>query len=264
MRETWHLYRTLVAATLQARLAYRWNFVSSLLLAMLMLTAELLIVLFIVTRVHGIGGWNAGQILVLVGFAQATAGMYRVFAAELHNFDRYLVNGEFDSILTRPAAPLFILITRSVDPEQGGWIVQGVVVLLVGIWRSGAFSHPWLAAASAVTGLVTGGAVFFALVTATATLGFWTTRIDDVQPLLLYGPETAASYPVSIYPVGIQAVFYTVIPVALGGYVPAAVMLEKGLPPAMLVASWGGALAAVGLALAFWNVGVRHYTSTGS
>ncbi len=263
MGEAWTLYRTLVAATVKARATYRWNFVVSLVLGMVMLSAELLVVLYIASRLHGIGGWTASQILVLAGFAQTASGLYRVFASELHEFDRYLVGGEFDSILTRPASPLFILATRSLNPEQAGWIAEGIIVLAVGIWRSGAWHTPGIAVAGSLVGLLAGGAIFFALVTATAAIGFWTTRIDDIQPLLLYGPETAANYPLSIYPRGIQALFLTLIPVALGSYLPACAVLGKG-PPWYLLVSVGGSIAAMLLALALWNMGVRRYTSTGS
>ena len=264
LREWFELYRALARATLRARLTYRWNFVLSLTTQMATLTAEVLVMVFLVTLVHGIAGWNAGQILLLIGFSQAGSGLYRVFFAELHEFDRYLVQGEFDAILTRPASPLFILMTRSLDPEQGGYLLQGLAMLALGIWRSGVWKTPLLTAGATAVGLVADGTVMASLVVATATVGFWTTRIDEIQPLVLYGPEAAASYPMTTYPRAIQWLFVSVIPVALGGFIPASVMLQKHMPPEALAISLVGSGAAAVLAWRFWNAGVKRYTSTGS
>ncbi len=59
-------------------------------------------------------------------------------------------------------------------------------------------------------GVVVGSLVWMALVTAVATLGFFTTRIDDLQPLVLYGPQTASTFPLTVYPAGLRLLFFTV------------------------------------------------------
>lgn len=65
MRDWWAVYRAVASATLRARLAYRCNFFLDLGLQMVMLVAELLVVVFIATAVHGIGGWSVDQIVFL-------------------------------------------------------------------------------------------------------------------------------------------------------------------------------------------------------
>lgn len=259
------MYAIVAASSLRSRAAYRWNFILSLFFQMLMYTGDVAALLLIVGKVRGIGGWGTYDILFLSGLVFASSGVYRVLGSELHDFDKYLVNGEFDGVLIRPAHTLLTVAARSIDVEQGGAFLQGVVLMVVA-WRHlapdlGLGVTDALCAALAVA---CGAAIWFAVVTATAALGFWTTRIDDLQPVLLYGPETAVSYPLSIYPRAVRWIFQTILPVAFGSYVPAAAILRKGPPLSDL--GWCAAVAAASFvaAVGLWNLGVRRYTSTGS
>lgn len=266
MRDWLTMYRVLAWTTLKARAAYRWNFFLSLFFQMVLLSAELAVVLLIVARVNGIGGFSVDEVLLLFGLTITSSGLFRVFASELHDFDKYLVYGEFDGILTRPVPTWLAVAGRSIDVEQLGAVLQGAVALSVAMVRLHLVARfGSIEIAEALTGVLAGTLVWLGLVTGVAALGFWTTRIDELQPMLLYGPETASSFPLSIYPAGIRVLFYSVIPVAFGSYVPALVMLHKpGAAPVDLVYSVLAGLAAFGVSLVLWQAGVRHYASTGT
>lgn len=258
-------YRVLVMASLKARAAYRFNYVLSITMQMLLSFAELAVVLLIVHRVHTIGGWNADDITFLFGLVVFSSGVYRIFASEFHDFDKYLVNGEFDAVLTRPAPTLLTLMARSIDVEHSGRLIQGLVVLVVEFVRLGPQLHfGFMTILLVAYAIVCGSVIWVAMVIAVATIGFWTTRIDDLQPVFLYGPETAVSYPLTIYPRAIAALFYSIMPVGFGSFVPAAILLRKGMSPALWPVCGGIAVCAIALATLFWGVGVRRYTSSGS
>ncbi|MCL6446469.1 MAG: ABC-2 family transporter protein [Alicyclobacillus sp.] len=259
------LYRLLVKSKLKARSAYRLNYVLSLVMQMFLSAAELGAVLLILHRVHTIGGWSADEITFLFGLIVFSSGTYRIFGSELHDFDKYLVNGEFDAVLTRPAPALLTLMARSMDVEHVGRLIQGVIILIVEFIRLGP-SHGFnvLTVFEIVYAMICGAIIWFAMVITVATIGFWTTRIDELQPVFLYGPETATSYPLNIYPRVIQAIFYSVMPVAFGAYVPASLMLHKGMPPSLWCVTGLVSVITICLALGFWSLGIRRYTSTGT
>ena len=259
------VYLAVARATLRARLMYRWNFVLDVAFQWVMLMAELFVVILVASAVHGVAGWSVPQLILLFGLGSLAAGTYRVFASELHAFDKYLVNGEFDAVLTRPAPSLIVVAARSVDVQQVGMLLQGLVIVAYAVWRL----HLWPQDGFGIIGEITlawlsGGAIWVGLVIVLATLGFWTTRIDDLAPVILYGPETATTFPLSIYPPSIKMIFYGILPIAFGGYVPARVILHKGLGPIWLLLSLGVAALTLVLSVVFWNIGVRRYTSTGS
>jgi ABC-2 type transport system permease protein len=259
------VYVALVRATLKSRTIYRFNFLFGLLFQMVMTLSELAAVVLIVNKVGHIGGWTLSDLLLLYGLTSISSGLYRVFVAELHDFDKYLVNGEFDAVLTRPVPTFITLVTRSLDFEDIGFFIQGLAVLIVAFVRL----SPTIPFTSSVfletVGAITAGSfIWVAIVTSTAALGFWTTRIDDLQPVFLYGPETAGLYPLSIYPRAIQVVFYSLLPIAFGAYLPACAILQKGVPGVAVLGCVGAGAIAMMLALCFWRFGVSRYTSTGT
>lgn len=206
------------------------------------------------------------QLVFLYGLHSLSAGFYRVFGSEFHNFDKYLVRGEFDTVLTRPAPALLVVSARSIDVEQSGMMLEGAILTMVAVEhlhllaRYGALT----VAGEIAAAVVAGSLIWYAIVIVLAALGFWVTRTDDLATIFLYGPETAAGYPLSIYPRAVRVLFSAVLPVAFGGYLPARVILHKGLGPDWLALSAGVAVVALTVATGFWRLGVRHYTSTGT
>jgi ABC-2 type transport system permease protein len=265
MGEWFAIYRRLVVSSVKSRLVYRWNFGVSLILQTLAGFGELAALLLIVRRVHGVAGWSADELIFLFGLLTTSRAFYKLFASELSNFDKYLVNGEFDAVLTRPVPSLLAIAARSIDIEQLALFIQGIIVLIWGYVRLSPKLHftGWTVCET-VIGVLCGTMIWFAVVTAIASIGFWTTRVDELQPVLLYGPQTAMNYPLDIYPKFIQAIFLSILPVAFGTYIPASVILNKGLPPIWLCYSLVVSILSISAALVLWNLGVRRYTSTGT
>lgn len=117
--------------TLRGRTIYRAKFWLGLVFNFIRITGELAVILLLVSRVHGIIGWTSRQVMLRYGLSAAAAGVYRVFLSELNDFDRYLVHGEFDAILMRPVHTWATVVSRSVDLDQVGWIVEGVAIMAV-------------------------------------------------------------------------------------------------------------------------------------
>jgi ABC-2 type transport system permease protein len=117
---------------------------------------------------------------------------------------------------------------------------------------------------------IMGGVCIFAgLWVVQATLAFWTTEGLEVMNAFTYGGSETAQYPLSIYRPWFRRFFTFVVPLACVSYFPALAIL--GRPDSTMGSpAWFGwvspAVAPVFLlaALRLWQIGVRHYTSTGS
>jgi ABC-2 type transport system permease protein len=101
-----------------------------------------------------------------------------------------------------------------------------------------------------------------------ATLCFWTVQPMEAINIFTYGGSELLSYPAHIYTDGLRRFFTFVVPGALLVYYPALYFLDKADPTGLpRLASFLAPLAGFGLlgaAFAFWSLGVRHYTSTGT
>ncbi|SEN47302.1 ABC transporter permease [Lihuaxuella thermophila] len=259
------MYWILLSASIRARMQYKINFLLSAVANALIMVTEYILLAAILLRFDDIMGWRIHEIGVLYGISSASVSIYRLLAPEIHNFEKYMIDGEFDSLLIRPVSPLTLLITRNVDFSRLGGLTQGLLILLISCrGLSLDFSSLMLLAFYIPIAILSGCLISFALGLMTATLAFWTQRIKDFQAFTLYAPFNAANYPISIYPGWLKAVFFTVLPVGFMNYLPATYLLGKGGEHIYLWISPVFAVIFFLVSLKFWQFGIRFYHSTGS
>jgi ABC-2 type transport system permease protein len=109
---------------------------------------------------------------------------------------------------------------------------------------------------------------FYALIICQAVLSFWTTESLEVMNTLTYGGVEAARYPMAIYQEWFRRFFTFVVPLACVAYFPVVAVLgiDDPLGSTLLfqvLAPWAG-IAFFLFSLVLWQIGTRHYTSTGS
>jgi ABC-2 type transport system permease protein len=259
------LYWKLFKASIKSEMEYKIAFTMELLIFMLLQAIDFLLVAAILLKFDTIGGWNLYEIGYLYAISSMVRSLYRVFANEIHAFDKYTVNGEFDQLLTRPVSPLMLLFSQKIYWNQIGGFLQGLFLLALSLWGLGEQGIPLLPILLYLPiTLIAGSLIAFSLGLATATIGFWTVRIQEFLAFTHYGPLNASSYPMHIYPGWLKGILFTLIPVAFITYVPALYLFEKGGHPWYLLATPLVALLATFIALRFWNFGIKHYHSTGS
>jgi ABC-2 type transport system permease protein len=263
MRATAAMYFRLVRASLRSLMQYRFSFMFSLVVNVLVTVADFLVVLAILYNFRSIGGWNTAQIAALYGVATAALGIYRAFGSELQNFQNYIVTGEFDGLLLRPWPTLLVLLSRRVELFRLGAVLQGYAALVISLAYLGGPAEFGVAYFYMLLLPLLSSGIFFAISIATAAVAFWTGRIRELQTFTIYGPSTAASYPTAIYPRWIRY-FLTVLPVTFVGYVPLRTTLGLGGQLWHVVTPMVASAISLLAALWLWRRGERAYHSTGS
>jgi ABC-2 type transport system permease protein len=259
------LFIKLLSGSIRSQMQYKMNFLVSSLSYGLIMAVDFVLVAAILHRFDNVKGWDLYEVGLLYGISSMAITLYRVFGVEIHNFEKYMVEGEFDSLLIRPVSPLSLLLTKNLDLSRIGGTVQGVIILVISIIG---LDLQGLDAINLLVympiSIISGVIICFSLGLITATIAFWTQRIKDFQTFTLYAPFNAANYPMSIYPGWLKIIFFTVIPVGFMNYTPILFLLHKGgtawnllLPPLV-------AIIFTALSLRFWQFGIRHYHSTGS
>lgn len=258
------LYVRLLWASIRSRMQYRVDFIATTIMYGLMMAVDFLTVAVILHRYGTVGGWNLYEVALLAGVTATANGLHRTFAGELNGFERYLVSGEFDSLLIRPWPTLASLLARNFDLGRAGAVLQGF--LLIGIGLNAVLAQgapPWLAVYLCLLP-VAGFGIIVAINLAVAAAGFWLTRIDELTIFALNAPQAAASYPLNIYPGWLRGLFTSLLPVAAFGYVPLNYALGKGGSPLALAAPFLAAAGSLLVGLRLWRIGERQYQSTGS
>lgn len=259
------LYKKMAVASMRAKMQYKFDFVVGMVINAAMAAVDFALLAAILARFQNVAGWNIYEVGVLYGISGIAMSVYRTLAPELHNFERYIVQGEFDALLIRPWPTLFVLLGRNIEPQRLGGMLQGAIILAISVrslWLAGNVGA-WEVAAFVLLGLV-GSLVPMSLSLITASVAFWTVRVGDLQTFTMYAPTTASQYPLGIYPNWLKGLLTSLLPVAFINFIPVRYLLGKGGAPFHLIMSPVVIALFTGAAYLFWRIGERHYHSTGS
>ncbi|MCK6256608.1 ABC-2 family transporter protein [Fictibacillus sp. KIGAM418] len=258
------LYIKLISASIRSRMQYKMNFIFSMVSYGVIMMIDFVLLAAILNRFDQIKGWNIYEVGVLYAISSISLSLYRTMAPEIHEFEKYMIEGEFDSLLIRPVSPLVLLLSKNLDLSRIGGVLQGLLILCLSLYGLSKEQQLVFLIAYLPVILVCGWLISFSLALFTATIAFWTQRIKDFQTFTLYAPFNAANYPMNIYPGWLKIIFFTVIPVAFMNYVPMLYLLHKGgsLYFLLLPAAVAGLFFCA--SLKFWNYGIKFYHSTGT
>lgn len=247
---------------IKTRLSYRADFWIEVLSDLLFQVVNLLFILVVFGHTERLGGWTEAQMLFVYGYFMVPYGIFTCLF-NLWNFtERYIVKGEMDRVLTRPAFHLVQLLLENLDPPSLAGSVAGLVIMAAA-WPSAGLAFVWYDPFVFVL-LVAGSVLVYAgIYIAFTAISFFTDAPTGILPLV-WNIQNYGRYPINIYNKLITILLTGVLPFAFVGFYPAAYFLDR--------ANWGWAALltpAVGIvffagSLLFWNFGVKRYRGAGS
>ncbi|WP_233221214.1 ABC transporter permease [Streptomyces carminius] len=259
----WYLVWRITLLNLRAQLEYRAEFLMSIGFGIAWQSSVIVFATVLLQRFPGMGGWSSADVLLIVGTRMLAHALYVLFFGRTHRLPFLVQEGLIDACLLRPM-PVFRQVQLAVFPTHGlGDLLVGATMFAFAVQQA---AEPWTAgraaflAAAVVGGMLVESAVFIALSSAAlrfpATF-YWSTWVDELM-------ATFGSYPLSILPRAVGAVFTFVLPLAFIAYFPAGVLTGHGsalgVPLWLAAASPLVGLAAFVAARLLWNWSLRHYT----
>ena len=247
----------------KVRLAYRGDFIISVLTTLTATVFGVAVVWLIFGRVPRLVGWSFYEILFLYGFSLLPMSLFNMASINLYYFsEAYIVEGKFDRVLLRPVNSLFQILFEQFRLEALGDLVLGLV-LLVGCARKLGFTigpAEWLfLGAATICGCVIYVAIFLML----TCVSFWMEdRVGVIPPV--YNMLTFGRYPLDIYNPFVKFLLSWIVPFGFATFYPTASLLKHDLYG---VYAWLLPLVTAvffGMSLWVWNRGVRSYSSTGT
>jgi len=247
---------------LQARLAWPADALAGVVGDLVVAAVGVAVVLALYAHVQDLRGWSAGEVLMAWGLAQASlAGTRAAFGGLWVLNRRYVLGGDLDRVLLRPADPFAQVMVDHADPGPLWGLVAGLGVFGWGAGEAGVALG--VVQVLAVVGFVFGGVALIAgVLTTMASVGFFVRHEGSAVGLAAQG-IAFAHVPLDALPPAWALLVTTAVPFAFTGVVPAAWF--TGHAPWAAVA-WGQplvGLAAFGLGQVVWRVGLRWYGSVG-
>ena len=263
MSDTLHLYWRCVLASVRTQLQYRASFVMSTLGHFLVIGTELAAVRMLFARFGSLRGWTLPEVILLYGIANVAFALAEGIGRGFDTFAEQVKSGDFDRRLLRPRGTAFQVAAQEVQLMRVGRLLQGILALA---WAAPRLHLGWLDPRWAVllAGIAGTATVFYGLFVLQAALAFWTVESLEVMNTVTYGGVETAQYPLSIYRPGFRQFFTFVVPLGMVTYLPAQSVLRGPVTALWLAAPLLVGALFLGAALLLWEVGVRHYRSTGS
>ncbi|NLG49564.1 MAG: ABC transporter permease [Chloroflexi bacterium] len=267
MRDTLRLYLRYLGISIRSQLQYRASFIMLSIGTFLTTAAEFVGVAALFDRFGNLRGWTLAEVALFYGIANISFALAEAWARGFDTFAGMVKSGEFDRVLLRPRSTALQVAGQELQLMRVGRLFQGLLVL---VWSAAALSIPWTISRIALllAAILGGACLFTGLFILQATLCFWTVDSIEIVNTVTYGGVETARFPIIIYRDWFRRFFTFIVPMACITYFPALAIL--GRPDPLGTPHWLQSLAPlVGLvfllvALRVWQVGVRHYRSTGS
>jgi ABC-2 type transport system permease protein len=247
----------------KARMSYKADFMISLLTGLTATIAGYGFVLVLFTRIPRLKGWSFEEVLFIYGFSLIPMGIFNIVSLNLYEFgETYIIEGKFDRVLLRPINSLFQILFENFRLESIQEIVIGTFV--VG-YCADRLKIQWTSTNLVLFPIlvVCGAVIYVCIFVIIASVSFWfEDRIGMSPPV--YNMIVFGRYPITIYNASVQFLLTWIVPFAFASFYPTVRFLGRSefLHGFYLVPIVAAVLAAA--AIAIWDVGVRHYKSTGS
>jgi ABC-2 type transport system permease protein len=239
-------------------LAYRVNFYVQLFQSFISLGTALAGLAVVFSHTETLGGWQANEILVLLGIYLLVGGLIQmVIQPGMESLMAGVRQGTLDFTLTKPEDAQLLVSIGEIRIWKITDILLGIGVILFAFSRlDHILGIEGLLRFAAV--LIFGIAIIYSFWLILATFSFWFIRVDNILNIF-QAMYQAGRWPIGIYPQWLRLILTFLVPVAFAVTVPAEALSGRLSQTSLLTA---GALAVVMLLLSrwFWKYGVKNYS----
>lgn len=219
---------------------------------------------FLFERFGQIKGWQFFEVALCFSIIHMAFALSECFARGFDAFSSMVRNGEFDRLLVRPRSTFIQVLGSKFEFTRFGRLLQSAIVL---VWALTNLNFEWsvVKAATLLLMIASGVLIFTGIYILAATLCFWTIEGLEVVNIFTDGGREMAQYPLNIYQKWVARFFTFVIPFGTVNYLPLLYILGKssGAEIFYMLIPAAGSLFILPCLLV-WQVGVKHYRSTGS
>jgi ABC-2 type transport system permease protein len=261
------LYRHYARISIRGQLQYRAAFAMTVIGVLAITGTEFVAVWALFDRFRQLRGWTLPEVALGYGMVSISWALCDAIGRGFDDFAGTIKRGEFDRLLLRPRSTALQLIGQELTLRRAGRLVQGAAILG---YAATAGDIAWTPGRAALLAAAIPGAscVLLGILILQATTAFWTVDTLEVWNAFTYGGVTMSQYPLAIYRAWFRALFIYVFPLGCAIYFPAVTILGRpdpiGAPPILgWIAPLVGPVFLI-VCLQIWQIGVRHYRSTGS
>jgi ABC-2 type transport system permease protein len=245
------------------RTAYRGDFIVSTLTSFAATIFGLCFVFVLFNQARSLAGWTRPEEIFLYGFSLLPAGIFNIVSLNMYDFgNNYIIEGKFDRVMLRPISTLFQVLFEQFRLESMQEIVTGL--FCIG-WAARDLHIHWTAGRLLLLTFwgSCAGVIYISVFLLLTTISFWFEDRVGVHPPV-WNMINFGRYPLTIYSGAVQFFLCWIVPFGLASFYPSVRLLGHSATPEYLPFVPVVAVVFLALAIFTWNLGTRHYSSTGS
>ncbi|SHO51311.1 ABC-2 type transport system permease protein [Anaerocolumna xylanovorans DSM 12503] len=258
------IYLMLISKYVKARMAYRADFLISLIGIFIENTIGLLFYSVVFMRVTYIGGWGYNELLFIYGFLVTASSVFHVFFGNMFNLKTYIVNGDFTKFYFRPMNILFSFVSEYIDIKSIFQVIIGIYLMVI---SSNTLNIIWdfQMVLLLILLIISSGIIIISTMTICASLGFWVRDPSVIMDFMLKVKDYS-KYPMTIYNKILQLFFSIIIPLGFMSYYPSLLFLKNSVVRYMWIVPFQLIVSAVYffIAVFVFQKGTRFYEGAGS
>lgn len=213
-------------------------------------------------KFDNIRGFNVYEVLLCFSIIHFGFAFNEVFFRGIDKFEEFIIDGSLDRLLVRPRGVLFQVICSKFNFVKISRMIQALIIFLIAISNLNIkfnVINVFLIIVMFISSIV----LFFGLFLLMASYCFITVHGLEVKNVLTDGGKSMAQYPIGIFRRGFIFIFTFIIPYASVNYYPLLYLLDRS---DNILYLFSPLLVFIYLIPCFvlFNIGIKHYTSTGS
>ena len=219
----------------------------------------------IINRFENLGGWSWPQMALLLAFHLLAYALGASLSfVQFRDMEEKVRLGTFDAILVKPIGTWTYLAFSGLNIEYGGHIALALGLMA---WSLANLPVEWSAPMLAyfLAAIVSAAMLTAALMTMIGATALLWVRSRHLFAIFFAFWELAR-YPLNIFPLPLQIMMITFVPLGFLAFIPTAVALGNPVP---ILGDWAGpASLAIGplfvlIAMAHWRHCLRNYQGAG-
>lgn len=256
------IYGQLLKLNVSNLIAYRSNFVNSILSSVAWGVFTIVSVVLLTLRVTSVYGWKREEIILMTGAYTVMIGIFHtIFSRNFERLSNIINLGQLDYILVKPIDAQFLLSFWFTNYTTLIRLPMGLAVIFYSLnvmkVTPNLLTVCWFSFLILI-GLILLYSIWYIV----ATLTIWFTRISNVVDLM-YSVSSISRYPREMFKNMNEYIFIFLLPITYITITPVKYLLNKGSMVDVIVL-FLLAFSFLFASRAFWKFALRFYTSASS
>lgn len=256
------LYGRYVSVAVRCVMAYRGSFLLGMLSRFLVAFRGLIALGFLFSGFAHIKGYTYADVLLCYAVVEMSFAIAECISSGFASFASQIRRGGFDTVLVRPRSAVLQILGAGFELERAGAVISALLALGIGLRVHPAALTP-MRVVTLLMMVIGGTGVFVGLFMLGAAICFFAVEESNALNLFTYGGRDHGKYPIDVYGKKLFCFCTFVIPYTLVQYYPLQLLIGRS-DRWMYALCPLGAVVFLAVCYAFWRLGVRRYTSTGS